>query len=44
MKKVKHLMKMIIMKMKSNTLGAHIISVGYAEQQIISCLENDKEL
>ena len=25
------------------TLGAHIISVGYAEHQIISCLGNDKK-
>ena len=41
MNKVKHLMKRIIMKMKSNTLSARIISVGYVEQQIISCLENN---
>ena len=32
------------MKMKSNTLGARIISVGYAEQKSISCLGNDKEI
>jgi hypothetical protein len=43
MKKVKHLMKRIITKMKSNTLSTHIISAGYAEQQIISYLKNNKE-
>jgi hypothetical protein len=44
MKKVKHLMKRIITKIKSNTLITHIISVWYAEQQIIFCLENDQEI
>jgi hypothetical protein len=32
MKKVKHLMKRIIMKMRYSILSAHMISVGYAEQ------------
>jgi hypothetical protein len=31
------------MKMKFNKLSACIISVGYAEQQIIYCLGNNKE-
>ena len=44
MNKVKHLMKRIIMKIKSYTLSTRIISVGYAKQQIISCWENDKKI
>jgi hypothetical protein len=37
-------MKRIIMKMKSNTLSANVNSIEHAKQQIISCLENNKEI
>jgi hypothetical protein len=34
MKKVKHLMKRIIIKIKSNTLNARIISVGMQNNKL----------
>jgi len=34
MKKVRHLMKRIIMKMKSNTLSTHIVVLGMQDNKL----------